>query len=100
MGPLFSSSDERLKDLAPHLFTKIPRRLSRSRLVKDNIDGGWLDDIPTDLDAIAIDELLAVADSTRGGTDCRRGSRGRFPLELGPQGDLFCEVLLPWHVQW
>jgi hypothetical protein len=31
-------------------------------LVKDCLDGGWLDDIPADLDALAIDELLAVAD--------------------------------------
>jgi hypothetical protein len=38
--------DGRLKDLAPHLFALIPRRLSRARLVKDALDGGWLDDIP------------------------------------------------------
>jgi hypothetical protein len=35
-------------------------------LVKDCTDGGWLDDIPTDLDALAIDELLAVADRLEG----------------------------------
>jgi hypothetical protein len=55
-----------LKDLAPHLFVLIPRRLSGSRLFKDSLDGGWLDDIPTDLDAPAIDELLAVADHVDG----------------------------------
>jgi hypothetical protein len=38
--------DGRLKDLVPHLFALIPRRLSRSRLVKDCLDGGWLYDIP------------------------------------------------------
>jgi hypothetical protein len=56
----------RHKDLAPHLFALIPKRLSRSRLVKDCLDGGWLDDIPTDLDALAIDQLLAVADRVEG----------------------------------
>jgi hypothetical protein len=39
-------SDGRLKDLAPHLFALIPKRLSRVRLVRDALDGGWLDDIP------------------------------------------------------
>jgi hypothetical protein len=41
----------------PHLFAKIPRRLSRPRVVKDSLARGWLDDIPTDLDALAIDEI-------------------------------------------
>jgi hypothetical protein len=58
--------DGRLKDLAPNLFALIPRRLSWSRLVKDCLEGGWLDDIPTNLDALAIDELLAVADRVEG----------------------------------
>jgi hypothetical protein len=58
--------DGRLKDLAPRLFALIPKRLLRSRLVKDCLDGGWLDDIPADLDAQAIDELLAVADRVEG----------------------------------
>jgi hypothetical protein len=35
-------------------------------LVKDCLDGGWLDDIPTDLDALAINELLAVANHVEG----------------------------------
>jgi hypothetical protein len=48
------------------MFALIPKRLSRSRLVKDCLDGGWLDDIPADLDAQAIDELLAVADCVEG----------------------------------
>jgi hypothetical protein len=38
-----------LKDLVPHLFVLIPRRLLRARLVKDALDGGWLDDIPLTL---------------------------------------------------
>jgi hypothetical protein len=58
--------DGRLKDLAPHLFSLILRRLSRSRLVKDCLDRGWLDDIRADLDALAIEELLAVADRVEG----------------------------------
>jgi hypothetical protein len=29
-----------IKDLAPHLFAKIPRRSSRSRLVRDSVTGG------------------------------------------------------------
>jgi hypothetical protein len=74
--------DGRLKDLAPHLFALIPRRLLRARLVKDALDGGWLDDIPPDLDAPAIEELLAVADRverlaiTEGVADAFRWSRG------------------------
>jgi hypothetical protein len=52
----------RLKDLAPHLFEKIPRRLSGSSLVKDGLHGGLLHDIP----CLAIDELMAVADSVEG----------------------------------
>jgi hypothetical protein len=31
-----------------------------------HLDGGWLDDIPTDLDALAIKVLLAVADRVEG----------------------------------
>jgi hypothetical protein len=37
--------DGREKDLAPHLFASIPKRFSRSRLVRECVDGGWLDDI-------------------------------------------------------
>jgi hypothetical protein len=58
--------DGRLKDLAPHLFVLISKRLSRMRLVKDALNGGWLDDIPPDLEAPAVEELLAVADSVQG----------------------------------
>jgi hypothetical protein len=58
--------DGRLKDLAPHLFALIPKRLSRMRLVKDALNGSWLDDIPPDLDAPTVDELLAVADRVEG----------------------------------
>jgi hypothetical protein len=43
-----------------HLFAWIPKRLSRSGLVKDCLDGGWFDDIPANLDAIAIEELLTA----------------------------------------
>jgi hypothetical protein len=34
--------------------------------VTDCVDGGWLDDIPANLDALAIDELLAVAGRVEG----------------------------------
>jgi hypothetical protein len=46
--------DGRLKDLAPRLFALIPKRLSRGRLVKHALDGGGLDGIPPDLDALAV----------------------------------------------
>jgi hypothetical protein len=55
-----------LKDLAPHLFASIPRRLSQARMVRDCLDGGWLDAIPTNLGALAIEELLAVTDRVDG----------------------------------
>jgi hypothetical protein len=58
--------DGRLKDLAPHLFASIPRRLSQTRMVRDCLDGGWLDDISTNLGALAIEELLAAADRVDG----------------------------------
>jgi hypothetical protein len=58
--------DGRLKDLAPHLFASIPRRLSRARMVRDCLDGGWLDAILTNLGALAIEELLVVADRVEG----------------------------------
>jgi hypothetical protein len=58
--------DGRLKDLAPHLFASIPRRLSRAGIVRDCLDGGWLDDILTNLGALAIEELLAVANRMEG----------------------------------
>jgi hypothetical protein len=58
--------DGRLKDLVPRLFSLIPKRLSGSRLVKNCLGGGWMDDIPADLDAPAIEELLAVADRVEG----------------------------------
>jgi hypothetical protein len=58
--------DGRLKDLAPHLFSLIPKRLSRVRMVRDALDGEWLDDIPPDLDALAVQELLVVADRVEG----------------------------------
>jgi hypothetical protein len=54
--------DGRPKDHAPHLFALIPKRLSSVRLVKDALNGGWLDDIPPDLDAHVIEDLLAAAD--------------------------------------
>jgi hypothetical protein len=58
--------DGRLKDLAPHLFALISKRLSRVRFVRDALDGGWLDDIPPDLNALAVQKLLAVADHMEG----------------------------------
>jgi hypothetical protein len=89
--------DGRLKDIAPHLFALIPRRLSRSRLVKDCLDGGWLDNTPTDLDALAIDELLAVIDRA---DVFRCRCPGCLSVELGRKGYLFSKVLLSLHVPW
>jgi hypothetical protein len=34
--------------------------------VRDALDSGWLEDIPPDLDAPVIQELLAVADRVEG----------------------------------
>jgi hypothetical protein len=34
-------------------------------MVRDCVDVGWLDDILTNLDALAIEELLAVADTSQ-----------------------------------
>jgi hypothetical protein len=36
------------------------------RFVRDALDGGWLDDIPPDLNALAVQKLLAVADHMEG----------------------------------
>jgi hypothetical protein len=58
--------DGRLKDLASRLFALISKRLLRGRLLKNAFDGGWLDDIPLDLDALAVEEMLAVADRMEG----------------------------------
>jgi hypothetical protein len=77
--------DGRLKDLAPHLFALIPKRLSRVRLVRDAIAGGWLDDIPPDLDALAVQELLAVADRVEGLT-ITEGVADEFRWDWGANG--------------
>jgi hypothetical protein len=77
--------DGRLKDLALHLFTLIPKRLSRVRMVRDALDGEWLDDIPPDLDALAIQELLAVADHVEGLT-VTEGVADEFRWDWGADG--------------
>jgi hypothetical protein len=89
----------RLKDLAPRLFALIPKRLLRSRLVKDCLDGGWLDDIPADLDALAIDQLLAVADRVEGLT-ITAGVPDVFRWNWGAKRDLLRKDMLPGHVPW
>jgi hypothetical protein len=43
-----------------------PEEIVPIRLVKECVTGGWLDDIPANLGALAIDELLAVADHVEG----------------------------------
>ncbi|KAM0837796.1 hypothetical protein ACQ4PT_061397 [Festuca glaucescens] len=55
-------SDGRMCDVAPNLFAAVPKQAPRQRLVHDGLTGGWLDDIPPDLGALAIRELLQVAD--------------------------------------
>jgi hypothetical protein len=87
-----------LKDLAPHLFSLMLKRISRVKLVKDALDGGWLDDIPlTSMhlrlrscwrSRTAWRELL----SPRVWQMCSGGTRG--------QGNLLREVLLSRHVPW
>jgi hypothetical protein len=77
--------DGRLKDLAPHLFTLIPKRLSRVRLVRDALDGGWLDDIPPNLDVLVVHKLLAVADRVEGLTVIE-GVADEFRWDWGANG--------------
>jgi hypothetical protein len=80
--------DGRLKDIAPHLITLNPKRLSRVRMVRDALDGGWLDDIPSDLDALAVQELLAVADCVEGLT-VTEGVADEFRWDWGVNGVYF-----------
>jgi hypothetical protein len=87
--------DGHLKDLAPHLFALISRRLSRARLVKDALDGGWLDDIPPDLDAPAIEELLAVADHVEG-LAITEGVADAFRWSWGGKGSYLAKSCLSW----
>jgi hypothetical protein len=68
-------------------------------LVKDCLDGGWLDDIPADLDALAIDELMAVADRVEGLT-VTAGVPDIFKWNRGAKDVYFRELLLTWHVPW
>lgn len=58
----------RIKDFAPNLFTVVPTRSIRSRMVREGLTGGWLDDITPDLSAQAIAELLDIADRLEGFT--------------------------------
>ena len=53
----------RVKDLALNLLLKVPKHARCSRLVSEGLAGGWLEDIPPDLDAREIRELLSLADS-------------------------------------
>jgi hypothetical protein len=78
-------SDGRLKDLAPHLFALILKRLSRVRLVRDAFDCGWLDDIPPDPDALAVQELLEVVDRVEGLT-VTEGVADEFRWDWGANG--------------
>jgi hypothetical protein len=77
--------DGRLKDLASYLFALIPKRLSKVRMVRDALDGGWLEDIPPDLNALAIQELLAVADRVEGLT-VTEGVADEFRWDWGVDG--------------
>jgi hypothetical protein len=58
--------DGRIKDFVPHLFARIPKRISTSRFVKDGLVGGWLGNVPSHLDGQAIVELLVTADYMEG----------------------------------
>jgi hypothetical protein len=54
-------------------------------LVRDALDDGWLDDIPLDLDALAVQELLAVADRVEGLT-VTEGVADEFRWDWGANG--------------
>ena len=56
----------RVRDEAPNLFLKVPKSARCSRRVREGPAGGWLEDIPPDLDAREICELLSLADSVEG----------------------------------
>ena len=51
----------RVKELTPNLFLKVPKSARSSRLVREGLAGGWLEDIPPDLNALEIAELMALA---------------------------------------
>ena len=51
----------RVKELTPNLFLKVPKSAHSSRLVREGLAGGWLEDIPPDLNALEIAELMALA---------------------------------------
>jgi hypothetical protein len=94
--------DGRLKNLAPHLFALTPKRLSRLRLVRDTLDGGWLDDIHPDLDAPAMEELLVVADHVVGLTVTERVA-DEFRWNWGANGTYsskYCYILACFVGAW
>ena len=53
----------RVKELAPNLLLKVPKRARCSRRVREGLAGGWLEDVPSDLNALEIGELLSLADN-------------------------------------
>jgi hypothetical protein len=54
-------------------------------LVRDTLDGGWLDDIPPHLDALVVQELLPVADCVEGLT-VTEGVADEFRWDWGTNG--------------
>jgi hypothetical protein len=55
------------------------------RMVRGALDGGWLDDIPPDLDVLAVQELLAVEDHVEGLT-ITEGVADEFRRDWGANG--------------
>ena len=51
----------RVKELAPNLLLKVPKGARCTRRVREGLAGGWLDDIPPDLNALEIAEFLSLA---------------------------------------
>jgi hypothetical protein len=54
-------------------------------MVRGVLDGGWLDDIPPDLDALSVQELLAFADHVEGLT-ITEGVADEFRWDWGANG--------------
>jgi hypothetical protein len=52
----------RICEIAPNLFEAVPKAALRQRRVREGLAGRWLDDVSPDLSALAVGELLQLAD--------------------------------------
>ena len=71
----------RVKDLAPNLFANVPKRTIKTRLVRDGLNGGWMVDVPPDLNAATLRDFQ-VGRMLRSDHACGRGG-GHLQVELG-----------------